>query len=285
MTRKKRVAAREALVPELYSPPSPATSDDVFSALRKRYPPPAWLLLEEVRNKTGYSGGPERFADAIAMSLWPSHGLELHGFEVKVSRNDWLRERKAPEKAETIAAYCDRWWLVVGSADVIRDGELPPAWGLLTLSKRGLVASKDAAKNANVRPMDRRFLASLLRRASGKIETMVHQDDVEKRVKEQVAAEIERKSDASLNARLQARIDELERGRAAICSQLGLRDWDLYPHSLPNVRSALDLVLSLERRSSTIISAHHVIRQLDDAKKQIESAVKIVQDATSIKKE
>jgi len=32
------------------------------------------------------------------MDLWPSGGLEIHGHEVKVSRSDWLRELKEPEK-------------------------------------------------------------------------------------------------------------------------------------------------------------------------------------------
>lgn len=80
-------------------------SESVFELLRRRYPAPAWAFLEEVRNQTGYART-IRTADALAMSLYPSRGLHLHGFEVKVSRADWFRELNDPKKAEEIAAYC-----------------------------------------------------------------------------------------------------------------------------------------------------------------------------------
>ncbi len=86
----------------------------IAARIREKFPLPAFALFTNVRNKTGYGGGPERYADAIAMSLYPSRGLELHGFEFKSSRSDWVAERDNPEKAEAIAGYCDRWWLVVG---------------------------------------------------------------------------------------------------------------------------------------------------------------------------
>jgi hypothetical protein len=59
--------------------------------LAARYCAPAWAIFYEVANATGANGS--RYADAVAMSLYPSRGLELHGFEVKKSRWDWVRER------------------------------------------------------------------------------------------------------------------------------------------------------------------------------------------------
>jgi hypothetical protein len=47
----------------------------------------------------------ESRADAIARHLWPSQGLELIGFELKVSRSDWLREIKDPYKCESKKAF------------------------------------------------------------------------------------------------------------------------------------------------------------------------------------
>src|SRR5438876_1169784 len=79
-------------------------------------------------------------ADALAMSLWPSRGLELHGFEIKASRADWRTELRNPETADEIATRCDRWWIVAGSADIVTDGELPPTWGLLVPLGSALVA-------------------------------------------------------------------------------------------------------------------------------------------------
>ena len=52
----------------------------VFEALKTRYNSPEYCLLPQVRNSTGYSSK-VRTADAIAMSLWPSRGLTLTGFE------------------------------------------------------------------------------------------------------------------------------------------------------------------------------------------------------------
>ncbi len=123
----------------------------------------AWSYFTEVRNKTGFGGGRERTADAIAMSLWPSRGLLLHGFEVKVSRTDWLRELRDPSKADAFARYCDRWWLVT-EPDVVEDGELPEMWGHL-VRRGGKLAQATAAAELEPQDCDRTFLAALLRAA------------------------------------------------------------------------------------------------------------------------
>lgn len=141
----------------------PASEALLFSLLRKRYAPPAWVLLPGVRDGTGSYAS--RTADGLAMGTWPSRGLELIGFEIKSHRNDWLRELKAPEKAEAICRFCDRWFIVASSDDIVKLEELPPTWGLLVASgKRGLVARKDAPVLTPA-PMNRKFLAAVLRGA------------------------------------------------------------------------------------------------------------------------
>ena len=132
-------------------------------ALRERFAPPEWALFFEVRNATGYVRD-ARSADAIAMSLWPSRGLEFHGFEVKRSRADWLREKKDPAKAEEISKYCDRWWLVVDDPTIVKDGELPASWGLLALRGKSLRCEREAPV-LTATPFDRPFVAALLRSA------------------------------------------------------------------------------------------------------------------------
>jgi hypothetical protein len=133
---------------------------DIKAALLSRYAGEAWALLWEVADATGRNKC--RSADAIAMSLWPSRGLRLHGHEVKASRTDWLKELKSPQKAESICRYCDHWWVVAGDSGIVRDGELPPTWGLLVLKGRGLV-QEVAAPLLTPLPVDRDFLAGLLR--------------------------------------------------------------------------------------------------------------------------
>jgi hypothetical protein len=151
-------------------------SSFIKSALRLKYAAPQYATLEEVRNATGRTkrrsaGGP-RYADMIAMSLWPSMGLEITGFEIKVSRADWLKEISDEKKAVAVQQFCDRWCLVVphknhekmvrGIAD---EGELPVTWGMLTVDEAGIVREIVAAPKLDAKPITRAFLASLMRNA------------------------------------------------------------------------------------------------------------------------
>jgi len=137
------------------------TSTDLVDRLRLRYPSTAYAFFREVSDAP--SSGRSR-ADAIAMGLWQSKGIEIEGFEIKVSRADWNRERKRPAKAESILSYCDRWWLVVADPVLVKDDELPAPWGLLAPRGDHLVAVKQAPK-LDPRPLDRFFVASVLRHA------------------------------------------------------------------------------------------------------------------------
>lgn len=151
---------------------------DIKAALRARFCAPEWAIMFEVGDGTGMNQ--RRWADAVAMNLWPSRGLEIHGFEIKASRSDWLREIKNPAKAEAVQRYCDRWW-IVAPPGVVQDGELPPTWGLYE-AKDGKLKQIVAAPPLGVQPVDRSFVAAMLRRASGVDE---------KEVRAAVAAQVE----------------------------------------------------------------------------------------------
>jgi len=126
---------------------------------------PRYVVAEHVRNQCGFGGywgtGPLRTADALVVDLWPSSGNLIHGFEVKVSRSDWLTELKDPEKAEAFKPYCDHWWLAVPDATIVRD-DLPEGWGLLDLSRGGLRISKQAPKLAR-QPMPHEMTVAWVR--------------------------------------------------------------------------------------------------------------------------
>lgn len=139
-------------------------TEEIEAALRAKYAPPEYAIFFEVRNGTGFARKTERYADAIAMNLYPSRGLEIIGFELKASRADWLRELKNPDKAEEIGKFCDRWYVVVGDKDIVKPGELPSGWGLIVPRGNGLIISTEApAKHAKV--VDKLLVASLLRAA------------------------------------------------------------------------------------------------------------------------
>lgn len=79
-----------------------------------------------------------RRADAVHIGLWQNRGGgRIDVCELKTSRSDWLRELESPAKAEAWWPYCNAWWLVVPTTDIVKDGELPPGWGLMTPGGRG----------------------------------------------------------------------------------------------------------------------------------------------------
>lgn len=119
------------------------------------------VFLEEV---TVSPIGTGRRLDAVSMGMWASRGHLLTGYELKTSRSDWLGELKDPSKAEELARFCDRFFLVIGDAKVADIGEVPPKWGLMVARGNGLSTVRDATP---LEPEDRPdyFLASLLRRA------------------------------------------------------------------------------------------------------------------------
>jgi len=141
-------------------------TEEITKALHKRYDDQAnsYAFLEQVGNSTGFACN--RHADAIAVSLYPSRGLDITGFEIKASRQDWTHELKNPEKAEEIAQYCHYWYLVLGDADIVQFAELPTNWGLMIpQDKETLKIAKQAVFNKKAKKIDMPFLCAILRKA------------------------------------------------------------------------------------------------------------------------
>lgn len=142
-----------------------ATERDMLDLLHGRYNAtspgngPRYACAEHVRSHAGFDAS--RTADFIAMDLWPSKGLAIHGHEVKVSRSDWLRELASPGKADPFMRYVDRWWLVVADRAIVRD-DLPVGWGLMAVRGGRLIVVTQAPK-LRPEPMPRHLLAPLLR--------------------------------------------------------------------------------------------------------------------------
>jgi hypothetical protein len=194
-----------------------------MTALRTRYSPPEYAFLPQVRNATGFAG--KRTADAVAMSLYPSRGLYLHGFEVKVSRGDWRRELKDPEKAEEIARFCHFWWIVAPQG-VVDAHDLPPDWGLLVLNKGGKLHVERQAPQTAADPITYPFLASILRKVQeSTIPRSVYGDQIAAarvEIEERAAKNVERKVED-----LRARLEHWE--DFSRLSGITVRSWD-YGH-------------------------------------------------------
>jgi hypothetical protein len=132
-----------------------------IAALRAEFPSPAYALFEQVGNGVGWTQ--RRWADAIVMGIWPSRGLLVHGFEIKVDRADWKRELKNPKKAEEIQSFCDRWW-IAAPAGLIAPDELPPTWGLYEVSEARKAKIVVKAPELSPKPLTKSFVAAILRR-------------------------------------------------------------------------------------------------------------------------
>ena len=137
------------------------TSHDCVVALRGRFSAPEFAFFEQVANGTGY--GARSWSDAIAFGIWPSRGLLIHGFEVKVGRGDWLKELKTPSKSEAVQKFCDRWWIVAPKG-MIETSELPATWGLIDISEKGKCYIEKEAPPLESEPPTKQFVAAILRR-------------------------------------------------------------------------------------------------------------------------
>lgn len=137
------------------------TTGQVKERLKQKFDKQGVIFLEEVRSGTGFGIG-MTYADAVIFQLWPSKGLEIEGFEIKVSRNDWLKEIKYPDKSENISQFCDRWWLVLGDKSIIELAEVPANWGVIIPHGQGLRILKGAPR-LQPQPIDRHFFMSVVR--------------------------------------------------------------------------------------------------------------------------
>lgn len=104
---------------------------DLIDAYTKDLDSKRYVVMTEVNDETGH--GASRRADLLIADTWPSGKDRLAGYEVKVSRQDWLKEIKDPLKSDTFLHYCSSWYLMVPDMRIIKSGELPEAWGLIVV--------------------------------------------------------------------------------------------------------------------------------------------------------
>jgi hypothetical protein len=158
------------------------TAQEIEELLRNRFSPPEYAFLPQVRNQTGYSRQ-IRTADVLIMSLFPSRGLYLSGYEIKVGRGDLINEIKYPNKAEAIARYCDFWW-IAAPKEIVKLEELPVNWGLIVPHGETMKIIKPAIINPDIKNVDRVFLAGILRKAQ---ETITPEAELRKVKEEGIA--------------------------------------------------------------------------------------------------
>jgi hypothetical protein len=265
----------------------------VMAALRKRFEAPAYALFENVSNGTGSRA--MRWADAVAMSVWPSRGLDIHGIEIKVNRNDVLRELKNPHKAETVAKHCDFFWLAVGNAKIVALDEVPRGWGLLVPFKGSMKAVKDAAR---IRPgetralVDRDFVAALLRRAAEHYDPQRIREatraEIFSEVSDQVRAMVERSHAAEIEQLGEDR-DRWRKKAESLEKQLKmLSDSPFPPELVARAIELLGMLRGWQGCASQVLSATRglemVLRHAETAKESLVAVHRLALDLEGVQK-
>ncbi len=154
----------EHLFPDVEPTPPRVTEADMLALLRDRY-----TRIREGTDADRYAraahapiidscGQARRIADYIVCD---TYGGEILGFEVKVSRADWLAELRDPHKAEW-RRWCHRWYLVVPDASIVRD-DLPDGWGLIVPDEDGRMRIRRRSPRCDPEPMPAMQIAQLAR--------------------------------------------------------------------------------------------------------------------------
>lgn len=220
-----------------------------------------YACLFEVSNGTGSSA--RRSADAVVMNLWPSRGMELVGYEMKVARSDWLHELKQPEKAWPVMKYCDRWNLIA-SPGVAKVEEVPANWGFIEYDGKKMRTRK-AAPLLTPEPLARTFIASLLRRPVRDVEAMV-KAAADRKVAE-LEAEFTRRVEQAVNRRVKAAEDVMAKvAEIKATTGIDLTSWT--PQA--DVIAALKFAMTAE--------PFKAFRGYNSALSRVESAAKALQE-------
>jgi hypothetical protein len=113
---------------------------DIHRVLRKRYAPNEWVYLEEVRLGTGFDGfflpghhvavRSDQRVDGLAINCYKSKNYRRIAIEVKISRGDFLKEIKVPDKRIGAMMISNQFYFAAPEG-LIKLDELPEDCGLL----------------------------------------------------------------------------------------------------------------------------------------------------------
>ena len=248
------------------------TSEEVWAALRTRYSAPRYATLAEVRDATGLAH--TRTADAIVLSLWQSDGYELLGIEIKISRSDFLQELKDVKKADAVLRYCDRFFLAVGDADIVKEGELPSGWGLLVPKGDKLVVKREAPKLEPI-PITRKFLGGLMRAAEDQLGKKREIDEMIRRARHEGLTEGRKmaENDVAVADKIKK---QLEDKLSMITKNLGF--W-INEHNSASIGAMVKAISQASKRMDLI---QHYKHELDSRKYEIEHITKLVADLQAL---
>lgn len=91
-----------------------------------------WICIPEMRVGTGYGKTSSRQIDLFAFNCYPARGHKTIAYEVKVSRGDFLRDIKKPEKQRGARLYASEVYYAA-PAGMLSVDEIPLWAGLIEI--------------------------------------------------------------------------------------------------------------------------------------------------------
>lgn len=210
----------------------------IYDAIVVAHPNPEWAVLSEVSDATG--GRASRRADAVALNLWPSRGLEIRGFEIKVSRGDLRREFEDPSKADAVGAYCHTWCLATPVGLVKADDPVPAMWGLFEVGEDGAGRFKRLPTSrppTDVKEPTRLFMAAIARAASAEVTGMrkggewIRRESIQEKLNSEYKRGVEDapKTDERERESMRAKLDMVRPIMAQLGLDIDVKRWDFHP--------------------------------------------------------
>lgn len=148
------------------------TANEIIDRLIEvfRFREPNYVTVREMRMGSGY-GHHARTIDLWVMDTAPSKGCPATSYEVKVSRADFCRDIRNPDKQRGARMFSDRFYYVA-PVGVIPPEQLPPWAGLIEIHPpcevhpAGNVTTAVTAFPCNKNAPTWPFVVSLLRRVT-----------------------------------------------------------------------------------------------------------------------
>lgn len=198
------------------------TAANLRDAIGYRYPQPEWHIESEFTLH-------RRRLDVVAFNLWGARGYRSVGFELKVSRGDWIRELTNFQKSTEWVAVVDEFYIVT-PPKLISVEELPAGWGLLEFTGSRMLTKQQPEIRTN-RQMPREIFARILSRTISRETAAEYQarylasEQLRKEAEERVGGDLKREVE---NAR--AERDGLRTMYRELVDAIGLRPGEFRAH-------------------------------------------------------
>jgi len=143
--------------------------DHIRQAIAHCHPVRKWIVLDEFPLDVGKRSTGTPRIDSLAVRYIPPpkqpRPVTREAYEIKIDRQDFLRELKNAEKREKAYAVCDRYWFIVPHG-LVEAKEVPPECGLMWVPfPSGYPIVMKLPVTLKTKPPSREFMMDVARRA------------------------------------------------------------------------------------------------------------------------